>query len=730
MRTLLVDNHDSFTYNLFDYLAQISGEEPTVVRNDDPGWRSGHLADFDRVVVSPGPGNAARPADFGICEDIVREAAVPLLGVCLGHQGIALAGGGKVSPAPEPCHGRISSVVHTGAGVFDGLPSPFDAARYHSLAVTRLPEEIEATAWTSDGILMGMQHRHRPLHGVQFHPESIGTEYGMQLLKNFVDLSPGRRTFFSGPLGATRPRESGNPREETPGPERNRPPRRRLRVRARRLRTRWDGEAVFQDLYGAAPRSFWLDSATATGELDRFSFMGDASGPLARVATADVSSRTVRVDSRTGTEIVTGDFLSWLDEDLRRTDTRVPGLPFDFTLGWVGCLGYGLTPVSGRAAAHPSREPDAAMLFADRAVVLDHREGMTYLLALEGEAPAAPGGDAPTDPGGEGAGERDTARAWLTRTARRLEALAGHGPAPAPAPPAHGVRVDLRHSRQEYLDLIRACQAELRSGESYEICLTNMASARVDLDPWRSYRYLRRFAPAPFAALLKFDELSVLSSSPERFLRVGADGTAESRPIKGTRPRGSTPEHDAALADELRTDEKELAENLMIVDLVRNDLGRCARTGSVAADDVFRVETYATVHQLVSTVTAVLDPRSSAVDCVRAAHPGGSMTGAPKERTMQIIDRLEGGPRGVYAGAIGYFSLSGAADLSIAIRTALLTPGLVRYGIGGAITALSDPEAEFEETAVKAAPLLALLGAVFPGRDTASENVSTGTRPA
>lgn len=717
MPTLLVDNHDSFTYNLFDYLSQISGEKPTVVPNDDPEWRTAHLADFDRVVISPGPGSAERPADFGICEDIIREATVPLLGVCLGHQGIALASGGKVSLAPEPRHGRISQVLHTGAGVFAGLPTPFDAARYHSLAVSRLPDELEATAWTSDGILMGMRHRYRPLHGVQFHPESIGTPHGMQIIKNFVDLSPSRIP------SRRNTRQQGSARPHAGTAVKERPAaRRRLRVRAERLRTRWDGEVVFQHLYGAAARSFWLDSG-CTGELGRFSFMGDASGPLARVATADVSSRTVRVTSRTGAEVVTGDFLSWVDQDLRGTETQAPSLPFEFALGWVGWLGYGLNPASGRASRHTSREPDAAMLFADRAVVLDHREGTTYLLALEEEATGLGHGIGEPD----GHGERDGADTWLAETARRLEALAGVEADPAPPPPAAGARIELRHDRREYLDLIRACQEELVSGESYEICLTNMASARVDLDPWQSYRALRRAAPAPFAALLRFDELSVLSSSPERFLRVGADGTAESRPIKGTRPRGKTPERDAALADELRRDEKELAENLMIVDLVRNDLGRCAKTGSVAADDIFRVETYASVHQLVSTVTATLAPHSSAVDCVRAAHPGGSMTGAPKERTMEIIDRLEGGPRGIYAGAIGYFSLTGAADLSIVIRTAVLTPGLVRYGIGGAITALSDPEAEFEETAVKAAPLLALLGAVFPGRGAPSEAAFTTT---
>ncbi|MDN3026462.1 aminodeoxychorismate synthase component I [Streptomyces sp. S.PB5] len=683
MRTLLVDNYDSFTYNLVHQIARVTGEEPTVVRNDDPHWHPAKLADFDRVVISPGPGTPERAEDFGICREIIASTALPLLGICLGHQGIGLAHGAHVGRAPRPRHGQTSPVLHEGNGLFAGLPSPFEAVRYHSLAVTDLPEELEVTAWTPDGVVMGLRHRTRPQWGVQFHPESICSEYGDELLANFF-----------GPVaaGAGRDRETVRTAQTVqPAHLRSAAPR-SLRVLTAQLPTPCDEETLHERLFTGADHAFWLDSSRR-GTQGRFSVMGDASGPLARVATADVATNTVTVRSAGTEETVEGPFLDWLDQDLASLDVEVPPLPCDFALGWTGYLGYGLKAECGAPLGPRTEEPDAVMVFADRALVLDHETGTTHLLAL-----------AET-------GATQAARDWLAATTRRLSTLTGT--LPPPEPPTTLGEIRLRHDRPAYLRLIDRCQEEIAAGESYEICLTNMAEAEGELDPWQAYRHLRRSSPAPFGALLRFGELSVLSTSPERFLRISADGVAESKPIKGTRPRGATPAEDAALAADLRTHEKDRAENLMIVDLVRNDLGRCAEPGTVRADPVFAVESYATVHQLVSTVTARLRADSSPVRCLRSAFPPGSMTGAPKLRTMEIIDHLEDGPRGIYSGAIGYLSLTGAADFSVVIRTAVVTPGQLRYGVGGAIVALSDPSAEFEETIVKAAPLLALTGTKF-----------------
>ncbi|MEV7358839.1 aminodeoxychorismate synthase component I [Kitasatospora sp. NPDC091276] len=693
MRTLLVDNYDSFTYNLFHYLAEVNGREPEVVRNDDPSFRPELLDDFDTVVLSPGPGTPHNPSDFGHCAGIAREGRLPVLGVCLGHQGLALAHGAAVGRAPEPRHGRTSDVRHTGTGLFRHLPNPLEVVRYHSLAVTSLSPVLEPIAWaTDDGVVMALCHRELPLWGVQFHPESIGTEAGHQLLANFRDLAER----FNHAHRHGRRRTPGVPRPRTRPDHTPLPAPRQLTVLTRKIDTRWDAETVFDRLFRIGSHPFWLDSSLPGGRLGQVSAMGNASGPLARVASADVSRGTVTITAGGGTRVLEDEFLHWLDADLRSLHVEVPELPFDFALGWVGCLGYELKAECGGDRAHRSPDPDAVMVFADRAVVLDHRTGAAHLLALAEDGRTGP------------------ARAWLRDTAARLT-----GPAPRTDPPAHnppglsaGLR--LRHPREAYLKLIDACQDEIGAGETYEVCLTNMIDAPAAFDPWQAYRALRRISPAPFAAFLGFGGLSVLSSSPERFLRIGPDGVMESKPIKGTRPRGATPQEDTLLVADLATSEKDRAENLMVVDLVRHDLGRCAETGSVVADPLFDVETYTTVHQLVSTVRARLRPGYSAVDGVRSAFPGGSMTGTPKLRTMQIIDRLESGPRGIYSGAIGYLSLTGAADLSIVIRTAVVSEGRLRYGVGGAIIALSDAEAEFDETVVKARPLLALLDTGFP----------------
>jgi para-aminobenzoate synthetase len=467
-----------------------------------------------------------------------------------------------------------------------------------------------------------------------------------------------------------------------------------LRLHVVELADAVDCERAFEALFGAERHAFWLDSCRP-GPRSRFSFLGAPAGPLGAVLLADAAAGAVTICAGGRTRERRESIFDCLERELERLRPMAGGLPFGLDCGFVGYLGYELKADCEGDAAHRARTPDAALMLADRVVAVDHVERRTHLLAL---------GDAA---GGDGAEAWTGEAAELLRSLPAASAAAARdtGVAPAVCFPARPSR-----PRQRYLADIAECRRLLEAGVSYDVCLNNRFAGPALEDPLAAYRALRRVNPAPFAAFLRFDELCVLSSSPERFLRMEPGGEVEARPIKGTRPRGATPAEDARLAAELAADEKCRAENVTIVDLLRNDLGRVCRPGTVEVAGLMEVESYETVHQLVSTVRGRLRPGVSAPACVRACFPPGSMTGAPKKRTMEIIDELEGEARGVYSGAIGYFGLGGGCDLSVAIRTVVADAEATSIGAGGAIVVDSDPEEEYQEMLLKARAPLAALG--------------------
>jgi para-aminobenzoate synthetase len=680
MRTLLIDNYDSYTFNLFHLLGEVNGSEPVVVRNDELRWEEVAGLGVDNVVISPGPGRPEHPRDVGISLDALARAEVPVLGVCLGHQALAYVAGGEVEHAPEVMHGRLSPIHHDGGALFAGLPQGFRAVRYHSLVVGEVPAELRVTAWTPDRVIMGLEHRTRPLFGVQFHPESISTRHGRRLLENFRDLTlTGRGQVFLCRTG----KERLDPAPARVG----------ARVHYRRLRSWRDPEAVFSTLYAERDHAIWLDSARGDPGVARFSFIGVPDGPLGQVVRYHVQNRTLIVDRATGREVRSMDVLDYCRGELARLRADAPELPFDFTCGFAGYLGYELKADLGGRRAHASPLPDAALVLCDRLLAFDHDERRVYLLALADAAGT------------------EAAAAWLASTERRLEDFPRQPPLlPSPPTPPGTIRFRPREGPDTYRANIAACLREIFEGESYEVCLTTELHGDGRLDPVQAYRSLRARNPAPFAALLRLGDVAVLSSSPERFLRVDRGRAIESRPMKGTAARVAEPFEDACRAAELRRDEKTRAENLMIADLVRNDLGRVCALGSVEVPGLMVVESHATVHQMVTVVRGRLREGADAIDGVRAAFPPGSMTGAPKLRTLEIIDRIENRPRGVYSGAVGFLAVNGAADLSVVIRTLVASPRGLTIGAGGAIVAASDPEAELEEMLLKTRPLLESVG--------------------
>jgi para-aminobenzoate synthetase len=712
VKTLLVDNHDSYTYNVFHLLAAASGSEPMVVNNDAVSWRVLTRMDFDAIVLSPGPGHPSRWHDFGVCRDILRHAEVPVFGICLGHQGIGNLLEGTVNRAPMAMHGRLSRVMHEGKGLFKDVPQGFSVVRYHSLAITAPPgPEGHIVAWSDDGVVMGVEHTKRPIWGVQFHPESISTEYGLKIAQNFFEMA-GNYQRPQKPAGratiAPRPNK-GAPRTVPQGGGGE------FELRMRELEGEAPTEQIYERLFAEHDPSFWLDSSDAPTWLAQCSYMGTTAGADRCFVSYDVDSGEVAVN-RGGVETVERrSIFDYLHREMERIKVEPPeGVERGLVGGYVGYLGYELKADCGSPNVHSSDLPDAAMMLANRVVAVDHTKGKTYLFAL------CRGEDAEAD-------------RWLDAAEALIRKAIAEPPAERPlAPPMDpGGHVSFHsgRGRERYLADIAKSQAELLAGESYEVCLTDQFSTDAGPEPFELYRQLRRSNPSPFSAFLHFGDNAIVSSSPERFISVDRQRQVMARPIKGTVSRLDDPAADATRVKELAEDEKTYAEHLMIVDLLRNDLGVVCDLESVHVPDLMVIEPYATVHQMVSTIVGRLEDGRSPVDCVRATFPGGSMTGAPKERTMEIIDDLEEEARGVYSGSIGYFGADGSTDLNIVIRTIVMRPGRTTIGAGGAIVMQSDPEEEFDEILLKARAPMAAIARTVTGSEAPGEAWSVELEP-
>jgi len=478
-----------------------------------------------------------------------------------------------------------------------------------------------------------------------------------------------------------------------------------------------------------APHLVFLDSARDHDRLGRYSFL--CADPFA-VLRSDRLTGGVRL---TGGDRLIGNALESLRTLLEPFTTEpVAGLP-PFQGGAAGYIAYDWGATLERLPSPRYDDlaiPDLVLGVYDWVVAWDHAVKRCWIISTgipeRGEHRASraserlelvrsrlSGGDKWWKPCARSASRATPSRATPSVHADDAPPDRSRAGTRAPSYPVEGIlharEIGLRSSftHAGYLEAVSKVRDYILAGDIFQANLSQRLEAPLREPPWMLYRRLRALNPAPFAAYLDMDGVRVLSASPERFLRADADGAVEARPIKGTRPRGLYPAHDAALGRVLSESAKDRAENLMIVDLLRNDISRVCAPGSVHVLDLFALEHYSTVQHLVSTVTGTLDAGRDAVDLLVAAFPGGSITGAPKVRAMEIIAELEQGRRGVYCGSVGYISITGAMDTSIVIRTYLALGARVYFGVGGGIVADSDPEEEYRETFDKARALISAL---------------------
>lgn len=853
-RILIVDHFDSYTLNILSLLAQIAkdpaelDEKVVVLAHTHPllatqeTFKECLLPHFEAIILSPGPGTPEKRSDFGFGLDYLRNASefrLPTLGVCLGHQGLAVAFGGSVKRAVSIQHGSQSKLQFPeealeGGGIFLHVPAGSKVTRYNSLTVNYedLPPCLEVTAFADDipnevptpmssalaesaemptvhrgrkeRCILGLAHKELPLWGVQFHPESIESPDGIHMLRNFITLT--ERWLQEHTLS------TANPIDTIPSSVKIEGQRFVAAIRSRKSETdaktqasrstqhRWvlfehtfpqagltdrsDVENLHHRIFQQGPgkATVWLDSARAGDPQSNFSYMAQPAFVLTHHQKGIHPSETmlyISSDSSWSTlsSLEMPCFWSLLDslqESLQRQTFQsapISGVN-RFRGGFVGYMGYEMKRSSQDLRIEEtisytgkSHLPEAEFAFCPAVLQLDHKTGLwsASLLIRQDTLPRQEHAHL------EKLEERlrahneqigltsDQAKEWISTVETELGRLAS---LQTPAlPPPQNIRTLLPtlrplDNRETYKAKVEGARALISRGESYELCLTTqfigqLPAASISTGHQGShfelYRALRARNPAPYAAYLQLPNLpgcssgpgtgrSILSTSPERFLSKTASGLVEMKPIKGTVPRaGYGPGEAAQLAaagpdwasaldakrrKALEADPKERAENLMIVDLIRADLLSYCYPHTVAVPLLMKVETYESVHQLVTTVRGQAKPGVGPVQALKRCFPPGSMTGAPKRRSVTLLEQLEGKsrtpvsgsdsvwslrhrPRGPYSGSLGWIGLDGAADFSVVIRTAVIDDDTVSIGAGGAITYLSDAEKEWQEVLQK-----------------------------
>lgn len=444
---------------------------------------------------------------------------------------------------------------------------------------------------------------------------------------------------------------------------------------------------TYAKLKGAGP-SFLLDSPEGNLRNSRYSFIG-----VNPSIVVEGKGDKVKIAEGNDIRVLNGNPLEVVRSILKKREMlRIPGLP-PFAGGGVGYLGYDMVHNFEKLPRHAADDlglPDLVMMFSDIVVAFDNLEQCGWVIGVNNEA-----------------GQEDS-EIW--KLIKETESgIMAEAPVFNTKSSLSKINVVSNLTEKEYIDMVKRCKEYISAGDIFQANLSQRLSASVKgTDPLNIYRVLRGINPSPFSAFIDTGSFQLVSSSPERLVRLN-NGVADTRPIAGTRPRGKSHAENGMLMDELITSEKERAEHIMLVDLERNDLGRVCKYGSVKVDEFMFLESYSHVTHIVSNVSGDMNPQLKVFDLIEAVFPGGTITGVPKIRCMEIIDELEPTTRGPYTGSIGYISYTGDMDLNIIIRTLIIKDGWAHIQVGAGIVADSDPEKEYKETLYKAEALLKTL---------------------
>lgn len=652
---ILVIDHHGFTTNILTH------QLGAVHRVTASELMALNLQDYTHIVVTHGPAQAD-------LTQLTTVPHIPVLAIGTGYQHLAAAYGHTQVGPSQPVYGQAVTHHHTATGIFTGVPNPTPLVSYHPWRLTGLNSATFAVhAVDDDDAVLAYRIQGTNHWGMHADPAALQSSHGSLIVQNFLALA--RRDV------------------SRPEPLAGRPPAvREVEIFTRSVPGLLNTPETFRRLQQGASAAFWLDSAAAHRGQGNTTMMGTNAGALAQTVRWDAETEQLDVHQNNSTRRITGDVLDYLETN--RWQPAQPGESAGFQGGWVGYLGYEAqqATVAGHRNRWQAATPDAYWIRPQMFLRYDHRRELTVLFAVEDhelldelEAALVFGQNVPT-------------------AARKPQPAVGQW----------------RLSAEQYQHQVARIQTMLRSGQAAGICLTDTYEfGEFSDDGLALYERLRTNNPAPYAGYLRFntfdDAIEILSASPEKFLSVDAHGVVESKPIKGTVARSSDPTVDSAVAQSMATDPKIQSENLMITDLLRDDLAKVTVPGSVQVPKLMVVESFATVHQLVTTVTGELAPQHSATAALRAVFPGGSMTGAPKLASLKTLEALEAGPRGIYSGAMGWLGDDNTAEFNVIIRSMIIASGQLTIGAGGAVVVDSDPVEEEQEKRLKAQALIATL---------------------